>query len=346
MSVDEAQRLKQSNNMQQCRDVLARIESPAPGATAAGQHQPDQARADEHPSAQAQPSQAQAGQAGPDGQARDDQSRAGTDQQHVVVQQPAQKLQIEQPAPQVRIAEPQPQVTVNQPAPEVTVRQPAPTVTIDIPQPEITIKMPKPQVNVATAQPKVEVNQPKPQVEVAPAQQPDVQVQASHAQPNVTTQEARPQVHYEGAQPKVVINQPKGQPQIHVEDMNDAGVTNATGGSHQAPGPQASNPAPTGQPTRVGELLNSPVKGADGQNLGTVDRVITNTADGKQYIVLKGQAGKEVMVPLSELAFHNGQVVANRSISDDQLRKMPTWDANNQNYKEMKADQTLQISRT
>jgi hypothetical protein len=351
-SVDDAQKLKQNNNNQQCRDVLARIESPGDQAaeSAAKKSQADQVRRDEHRSSQGQPTPAQAGQA------HEGQAPSGTDQQHVVVQQPAQRLQIEQPAPQVRVSEPQPEVSVNQPAPEVIVRQPAPTVTIDIPQPEITVRMPKPQVNVATAQPQVEVNQPKPKVELAPTPQPEVQVQSAKPnvtvqQPNtqarVTTQEAQPQVHFERAQPKVVINQPQGQPQVHVEQTNDAGVTNATSGSQHTGGPQAANSAnATAQPTRVAELLNAPVKSADGQNLGTVDRVVTNTGDAKQYIVLKGQGSKEVMVPLDQLSFQNGQVVANRGVTNDQLRGMPAWDANNQNYKEMKADQTLQISRT
>jgi hypothetical protein len=195
--------------------------------------------------------------------------------------------------------------------------------------------MPKPEVNVATAQPKVEVSQPKPNVEVAPA-----------GQPNVALQQAPPQVHYERAQPKVVINQAKGQPQIHVEGMNEPGATNSTAPSQQASGQQAAaNNGAAAQPMRVDQLLHSQLKSTDGQNLGTVQSVVTNTADGSQYIVLGGQGGKEVLLPVTDLAIHNGQVVA-KGVSSDRLSTMPTWNANNHNYRELTPDQTLQLSRT
>jgi len=318
LSVEQAKRYKTENNAQACHEALARIDS-----------------------------------------------TGGKQEERVVIQQPAPKVQVEQASPQVKVAQPQPQVTVKQGAPDIMVRQPAPTVTIDIPQPEITVRMPKPDVNVAIAQPQVEVNQPKPRVEVVQSAQPEVQVeptqpkatvqQSATTQPNVTTQEAQaqPQVHYERAEPKVVINQPQGQPQIHVEQLEESARTGEKA-SQQANVPTTGGiPAgkeQVGKSIVVSQLLKLKVKNATGEELGTVERVVSNTADSKRYVIIGhggflGLGEKQVAVPIEDVSVKDGEVVLRRNITDDQIRAMPSWDRKNQNYRDVDANQTVQVSQ-
>jgi sporulation protein YlmC with PRC-barrel domain len=305
LTVEQVRSYRGTNNAQACHDTLVRIDPTAALAT------------------------------GKEGE--------GTS---VVVQQPAPAVRVDQAAPQVTVQQPQPQVTVRQPQPEITVRQPAPTVTIDIPQPEIIVRMPRPQVDVAMAQPQVQVNQPPPQVQVTQPQQPQVDVQPAEPRVNVQTGAAatvqveenktQPTVRYERAEPKVVINQAQGEPQVKLEP---------------AEGPNSSQPATTGAAPRQGVTV-ARIKSMDlfnmrGDRLGDVERVI-QSVDGKRHIVVGiggflGIGERHVAIPAERVVVRGNRLVID-GLTDDQVKRMPPFDRNNRDFREVEANATLEIS--
>jgi hypothetical protein len=264
---------------------------------------------------------------------------------NIVVQQPAPAVRVDQAAPQVTVQQQQPQVTVRQPQPEITVRQAAPTVTIDIPQPEIIVRMPRPQVDVAMAQPQVQVNQPPPQVQVTQPQQPQVDVQPAEPRVNVQTGAAatvqveenktQPTVRYERAEPKVVINQRQGEPQVKLEP---------------AEVPNGSKPATTGAAPRQGVTV-ARIKSMDlfnmrGDRLGDVERVI-QSADGKRLIIVGiggflGIGERHVAIPAERVVVRGNRLVID-GLTDDQVRRMPAFDRNNRDFREVEGNATLEI---
>ena len=285
---------------------------------------------------------------------------AGT---NIVIQQPAPAVRVQQASPQVTVQQEQPQVTVRQPQPEIFVRQPAPTVTVDIPQPEITIKMPRPDVNVAMVQPQVEVKQAPPQVHVTELQQPQVQVQKaagsrvnveqSGTPPKVQVQEEgnAPTVHYERADPHIVVNQAKGEPTVHIQQ---AGGPQQEGAKQQSAGVQPAGhqePATTGAVPRqnitVSRLKNAELYSERGSRLGVMERVVQSD-DGKRHLVVGmggflGVGEKHVMIPAEDVALRGDRFVA-EGLTDDQLKKMPSWDSNNRDFHDIEGNAVIQIS--
>jgi len=310
ITVEQVRTFRTSNNAQGCRDALVRIDPALANQTA----QSDQP---------ARPGEAA----------------------RIVVQQPAPAIQVQQASPQVTVQQPQAQVTVRQAQPEILVRQPQPTVTVDIPQPEIILRMPRPEVNVAQAQPQVEVRQAQPQVVVQPQQaQPNVQVQGANTQPNVQVQGAdqQPVVRYERSEAKVVVNQPQGQPNVRVEHQADRAG---------APGTQQRVANQTGS-LNAGALTVARVNSLnlysrENENLGDVERVVQGQ-DGKQYLIIGsggflGLGEKRVAIPAERVAVNGDRLVV-QGITNDQIKAMPTFDRNDRSYRELDANQAVQIS--
>jgi sporulation protein YlmC with PRC-barrel domain len=275
----------------------------------------------------------------------------------IQIQQPAPTIQVEQASPQVLVQQPEPQVTVRQRQPEIIVRQPPPTVTVDIPQPEIIVRMPDPEVNVSQQQPEVQVVQPEPQVQVVQQEQPQVQVQpaqpqvqlqqAVDAQPNVEVVEGsqQPQIRYERAEPRVVVNQPEGQPQIRVEEaQGQAGQEQqAQRQDLAAAGPQQQEQAEPGanQGTAAGagafagvrgeELMDKPVYGAGGEEIGDVENVVVSRQDRAGALVVGvggflGIGERQIAIPLDQVRMGpDGRLVTD--FDKQRVSQMPAYDA-------------------
>lgn len=284
----------------------------------------------------------------------------------IVVQQPAPQIQVQQAPPQVAIQQAQPNVTVRQPQPEILVRQGAPTVTVDIPQPEIIVRMPQPEVNVAVAQPQVEVRQPQPQVQVVQPQQPQVdvnraqqaQVTVQPAQPQVTLQQnqAQPQIRYERAEPQIRVNQAQGQPNVRIERMQPgqqaqaaaperteeqrralrdrfgtgaAATTGSVGAATGATRGAAAVP-PQQRAMAVSDIARLTVYNMRGEQLGDVERIITNPANNQRYVVIAhggflGLLEREVALPIERFAMQGDNRLVVSGVTEADLDAMDTW---------------------
>jgi hypothetical protein len=85
---------------------------------------------------------------------------------------------------------------------------------------------------------------------------------------------------------------------------------------------------------------------AAGAEVGDIEGVVENTADKKQFLVVKrggflGFGGKEVAVPLENVAVQNGKVVL-RGMDVAQVEAMPQFNNENNAYREL--DDTQQVS--
>src|SRR5919202_267390 len=338
VTIDQARTFQRDNNQQACRDALQRLNTAAApqGQPTAQQNQPGQ---------------------------------QGQESGRVVVQQPAPAVRVEQAAPQVTVQQPQPQVSVRQPQPEITVRMPPPTISVQQPQPEITVRMPNPEVNVTMPQPQVAVNQPQPQVQIEqPKQQPQVQVQREQPQvqlqpgqqANVNVERAQqPQVHFEQTgQPNVQYSM-TGQPKINYEQSDQAQAQNApdqrAAANQQAARSDttaATQPAVTAdqgqrQPMPASQIDKMKLYNERGDQLGDVERVILGN-DNKPYIVI-GHGGflklgeKRVAIPLDDTVVQGDRLVTH-GLTDDQIKAMPSWDSKAGNYRELKGDQTAEVT--
>jgi sporulation protein YlmC with PRC-barrel domain len=189
--------------------------------------------------------------------------------------------------------------------------------------------MPEPEVNVSQAQPQVQVRQSEPQVQVRPAQpqvqvesaQPQVQVQQlADAQPNVQVEGNRqPRIRYEQAEPRVVVNRQEGQPQIRMEQ---AGQGQEAGQAQQqamaadpgaAPGATSARSPLEGM--RVEELMDKPVYGAGGLEIGDIENVVVSR-EGRAGALVVGVGGflgigeRQVAIPFDQVRMEpNGRLV-------------------------------------
>lgn len=292
-------------------------------------------------------------------------AQAGVDPSRIVVQQAAPSVQVQQAAPEILVQQAQPNVTVRQPQPEILVRQAAPVVSVEIPQPEIIVRMPQPEVNVAMAQPQVEVRQPQPQVQVVQPEQPQVQV--SRAQPQVMVQpaqpqvmlqqaETQPQIRYERADPQVRVSQGQGAPNVRFEQMqpgmqdNQQAQINAQAQQRTLMDRLGSDPNATGaigaapnaqmRAMQVADLSSMVLYNARGERLGTVDRVIANPADNREYLIIAhggflGLGEQHVAIPVERVMMQGDDRLVIRGMTQADIDAMGNWRTQIQNPRDV-----------
>lgn len=282
---------------------------------------------------------------------------------NVTVQQSAPEVTVSQPEPDVSVTQPQPEIIVRQVAPTITVQMPQPIITIDQPQPEIIVRMPEPQVNVTTPEPQIEVSQdepvvsvdqaapevnvqlPEPEVDVDDATGANVDIeqgqaivrpQATDGGANVDIQHSQPSVSFEAAEPNVVFDdqaEPEvrftesGEPNVRFEDM-EAG---AAATDPEASLRQGSEPMEAGAltPYLASDVMGQRITNAQGQELGTVDRVVLV---GDRYFVILAEGGflgigeREVALPLDSMSVVGGGLLM-RGMTDADIAAMPEFDS-------------------
>jgi hypothetical protein len=340
VTVEQARDWRQANDATACRDNLQRLNQAAAGGSSGTGIQPVTI-------APPPPNQAAASQSG---------ATPGS----------AQGAS----APQVVVQQAQPNVVVRQQQPEVIVRIPPPVITVQQPQPEVIVRMPPPEVNVSVARPEVQVNIPQPQVQVVPPQQ-------ALSQPNVQVDGQQPNVRVERTgEPRVVYQQAEGQPAVRFESMTRQDAATASPPAGQAspnsqpqqasgvspqnaqaqlnsgPGGQPAGPQQTGaihpasQFFTVEKLEDMALYNARGDKMGEVEEVVSGPGNALYLIIAHGGflglGQKQVAMPIEQVAMRGDRLVA-ESLTDEQIRAMPTFDADDKNYKEAKDGQTAPV---
>jgi hypothetical protein len=240
---------------------------------------------------------------------------------------------------------PQPVITIDQPQPQIIVRMPEPEVAVNNPAPQVEVRQQQPRVSIEQGQPEVQVvgEGQNPEVQVQQGQ-PEVVQQVAEGQPQVEVQRAQPQVQFIPAEPKIEVQaagEPQvrfnqsGEAQVQIEELQGTQETAATqqgasaqqgaaAGAQQQQGGQNNqvlalilNPNQQGEAGQAGPqpanaLMGKQVVNWEGQNLGTVERLMA--AGDQQYIVLApdtplGDGQRGVMLPLTNITMEGEQLI-------------------------------------
>jgi ribosomal 30S subunit maturation factor RimM len=252
------------------------------------------------------------------------------DEQQPVRMGQQQEAMAEQQQPagaQIRVEQQPAQVDVQQQAPQILVRQAPPTIIVQQPQPEIIVRMPEPQVAVQQQEPQVQVEQAQPQV------------QAEAAQAQVRTEQAQPQVTFERTgEPQIQFQEQEGQPQVRIERMAEGEQQQMQPDQQQAQQQPAQDqqaqerdartvfgvgqePQATGaigtaeqQQIAVADLEGREVFNYQGEELGTVDRVLQDPQGQQFYVVVShggflGLGQDEAVMPLERMVMHGDRLL-------------------------------------
>tara|TARA_R110002020_G_scaffold278358_1_gene493779 strand:- start:1051 stop:2304 length:1254 start_codon:yes stop_codon:yes gene_type:complete len=286
----------------------------------------------------------------------------------VSVTQPRPEIIVRQVQPTITVQMPRPIITIDQPQPEIIVRMPDPQVNVATPEPEIEVNQDAPQVSVEQAQPEVNVQLPEPDVNVDDSSDADVTVdqgqaivrqQQSEGGANVDIQQSQPLVSYESAEPNVVFEEQadpeirfteSGEPNVRFEDAETAPGA-APDASADATDPNASLrqgdeviDAGDPLPYLASDMIGQQIVNAQGEELGTVDRLVTTGS--RNYVILAeggflGMGEREVALPLDSMSVSEGRLLM-RGMTDEDIEAMPEFDS--AGAQEIDGGQTVEIA--
>ncbi|WP_127144571.1 PRC-barrel domain-containing protein [Pelagibacterium montanilacus] len=288
-------------------------------------------------------------------------------QPEVNVNQGQPDVLVRQTSPNVRVQVPQPTITIDQPAPEIIITMPEPDVNVATPEPQVEVGQAQPEVSVDQGEPQVQV-QAQPEtgddgeadVEV---QQGEAQVvqQPAEGEAQVNVQQQEPNIRYESAEPNVQVEQ-EGEPQIQFTESGEPDIQVRQAGDQRAEDsqPEADRQQQTaaqgtnderadtseesttalladedrqmeaGQPRpySVADIVDRDVINAEGQELGTVDRLVM--VEGRAYTVLAhggflGMGEEEVALPLDSMSVVDGQLVM-RGMTQQDIDALPEFE--------------------
>ena len=278
------------------------------------------------------------------------------------VQQQAPTIVVrEQPA---RIVVGMPTITIEQDAPEIIVTMPPPDVDVASAEPTVEVRSPAPRVSVTVPEPRVDLNlqavagettdevRTRVRRQGAPAiarqgftqtgdgesgdanvfvgqAEPNVTLTGLDADPEVTVTDAEPEVRFEGAEPNVQV---EGEPQIRFERVGEPRVTVHT--ADAAPATDRTRPrqalaargdAPS---TRVRDIVGKEVRGRQGEEIGSIDRVVR--IDGAVYAIVEhggflGLGDTDIPIPLDELEMRDDELFA-MNLTEERAEQMQARD--------------------
>ena len=266
-------------------------------------------------------------------------------------------ITIEQEAPEIVITMPDPSVDVAMAEPTVEVRQAAPRVTVAVPEPRVDLNL---TAGVGEGGEPVRTRIRRERGEAAPQQglrqvdsadanvfvgevEPNVQVTGLDGEADITFESQEPTVRYEGAEPEVRVT---GEPEIRFERSGEPRIRFEQAASGQdrqrlaarrdrGDRPQravaatgASSGAATGAVITVGKLVGQEVLGANGEEIGSIERVIR--MDGRTYAVVEhggflGLGDTDIPLPLTELRMDGDRLIAT-TMTEERAEQMQAND--------------------
>jgi len=272
---------------------------------------------------------------------------------NVSVTQPQPEIIVRQVQPTITVQMPQPIITIDQPQPEIIVRMPDPQVNVSTPEPEVAVTQDAPEVSVEQGAPEVSVQLPEPDVNVDGSTEADVTVDQGQAVvrqeqteggANVDIQQTQPSVTYEPAEPNVVFEE-QADPEVRFTESGEPNVQF----ENVETGPGAALDTPAGEPDlnasllpgeqpieagtlvpyQVSALTGQQIVNAQGEELGMVDRLVTDGT--RNYVVLAeggflGIGEREVALPLDSMSIVGGRLLM-RGMTEDDIAAMPDFDS-------------------
>ncbi len=296
----------------------------------------------------------------------------------VRVQMPRPRITIDQPEPEIIVRMPQPDVSVDVPEPEFNVSQSQPQVSVNQPEPDVQVQMEQPEVDVQDQdQAHVQIERDQAIVRREGGEQ-QARVQVEQAEPQVSYERSEPNVEFEmGGEPQVTFNR-TGEPTVRIERMGDQAATQqaeqngayhrATQGQQAAAdGDRTASIQPDGMTEQaydalrgdgqmdgtasaipVGDLVGRGVTNTMGQELGQVERVVTN--GNRAYLVVSGggtidMGDREIALPIDRIILvGDDEQLILQGLSEEDLQAMPRW--NTDSGQELGAADQVNILRS
>lgn len=283
-------------------------------------------------------------------------------QPEIIVRQAEPTVRVEVPQPTITIDQPEPEIIVRMPEPDVAVTTPQPDIAVSQSEPEVTVEQAEPQIDIVAGDggsgAAVEVTR----------DQAVVHQQDTGGEPEVNVQRAEPNVTYEAAEPNVqVIDEgtpnvqftETGEPNVTLEPLDrqaeqaapEAGTgpaaedsANAATPGGEAPSPAAPTTADTAAPPgdetagvdepapmmQVASFLGRTVHGSEGEEIGTIDSLVTDGNDIYAVITYGGFLGlgaRMVAIPTSMLSVSDDrQAFIARGLTQQDVEAMPDLD--------------------
>lgn len=280
----------------------------------------------------------------------------------VVREQPARitvgmpTITIEQDAPEIVITMPDPSIDVAMGEPQVEVRQAPPRVTVAVPEPRVDLNL---TAGVGEANEPVRTRIRRERGNAAPQQgltrvdsadanvflgeaEPNVQVRGLDQRPQVSFEGDRPEVTFERAEPNVRV---EGEPEVRFERRGEPTIRFEQAGgqerqqrfagradrdaSERPAAAAAGRAAPAmGSIITVSKLVGEDVYGANGEEIGSIDRVVR--MDGRTYAIVEhggflGLGDTDIPLELTELAMSGDRLVAS-NLTEERAEAMQAND--------------------
>ncbi|MEC9484128.1 MAG: PRC-barrel domain-containing protein [Halomonas sp.] len=262
----------------------------------------------------------------------------------VVVDPANPQVAVEQVPPKIIVTQPKPQIEVTVPEPEVEVVMRDPNVNVDTPKPEVEVVQPKPEVTVNQGKPEVAVQQSEPEVAVVPAK-PRVAVDAEE-DARVAIRDDADQAQVEVAQADAKVRVAEADAKVAVDEAQDANVNVVEGEEEAAANvEQAETEQNPLFALRVADVEGQTVLNRAGDELGDIDRVVTNNQTNQPALVIVkggvlGFGEEEILIPLDEVQLNNDQLIWETDQTLEELENAPGY--NDADYTEVTAqDQVI-----
>jgi hypothetical protein len=301
----------------------------------------------------------------------------------VTVNQGQPEIIVRQAEPTVRVHMPQPTITIDQPEPEIIVRMPEPDVNVRSPEPQVDVSQSEPRVSVEQQEPEIAVREgDEAQVNVRSGEPVIARTQRNDdGSANVQIERAEPRIRYERAEPNIELTsegEPQiefsqsGEPQISMErssddrpaaeqanqrqartlpnedeQQGDASRQSAQSSEQSAESNERQSvSSETRQAVAVSEIIGRDVYNARDNQLGTVDRLVSDGEDVFAILAHGGFLGlgeREVALPFDRLSMHDERdVLILRGMTQDEIRDLPPFDANG--VRELRRTQEIDMS--
>ena len=266
-------------------------------------------------------------------------------------------ITIEQDAPEIVITMPEPGVDVAMAEPTVEVRQPAPRVTVTVPDPRVDLDLRAVTGEANGEGVRTRLSRDRAAAREEPGLRlvqrgdggadanvyvgeavPQVRISGLDADPSVEIESGEPDVRFERAEPTVRMD---GEPEIRFERRGEPTVRVVRPGANERQGatpqrlagggdraddtPPASAPRTNRTPRAdgtiitVGDLVGREVLGTDGEEIGSIDRVVR--VGSVTYAIVEhggflGLGDTDIPVPLNRLRADGDDLVATNLTKD------------------------------
>jgi sporulation protein YlmC with PRC-barrel domain len=173
---------------------------------------------------------------------------------------------------------------------------------------------------------------------------PEVQIMRAEGQPQVRIEQMQAQQQDQQQAQQAQLEESESQQQdtegTQVQLKEDTGQTQQMDSQQQAGQGE--------QPVDVSELEGTEVINEQGEQLGSVSRVVEDTNDGQTYVIIGhggflGLGEKEVAFSPDNLTLGDDLRLIVRGMTEEQIADMPAFEMDEERFRELEAEGTINL---